>query len=292
MNYTLEWRPEQEQDEIAQEPFDIWRSLDGDVSALFTRTPSGFHVRFLGCGDYEIDVEARRVICTPVPDFPDDSSQNIFANQIVPLLWTYDGKPVLHGSAVVIDGAAFAFLGPSGRGKSTMAAAFAKAGFAFLTDDGLVLNREGDAFFAEPHLASIRLLPDSERAVMGTDTCPDDGSAGKVRVHAGPGVPYASDRARVGGIYLMREPDAVRGAAGVTVQPLSLAESIDALLQHSFLLDSKDKKRMRAHFETMGALAESCPMFGLDYPRDYSRLDDTIGTIAAHARDVVAQDER
>ena len=98
---------------------------------------------------------------------------------------------------------------------------------------------------------------------MGTDTYPDDGSAGKVRVHAGPRVPYASDRARVGGIYLMREPDAVRGAAGVTVQPLSLAESIDALLQHFFLLDSKDKKRMRAHFETMGALAENRPMFGL-----------------------------
>jgi energy-coupling factor transporter ATP-binding protein EcfA2 len=288
MTYTLEWRPEQEQDEIAEDPFDIWRSLDGDVSALFHRTPDGFHVRFLGCGDFEIDLESRKVICTPVPDYPEDSSENIFANQIVPLLWTYDGRPVLHGSAVVIDGDAFAFLGPSGRGKSTMAAAFARSGYAFLTDDGLVLYREGNTFFADPHLSSIRLLPDSELAVMGTDTLPDDGSAGKVRVHAGPMVPYASQRARLRGIYLMREPNSPE----MVFQPLSIAERVDALLQHSFLLDSKDKKRVRGHFEAMGALADGCPMFGLDYPRDYSRLDDTISAIAAHARHVVAQDER
>lgn len=288
MTYTLEWRPEQEQDEIAEAPFDIWRSLDGDVSALFHRTPGGFHVRFLGCGDFEIDLESRRVICTPIPDYPADSSENIFANQIVPLLWTYDGRPVLHGSAVVIDGNAFAFLGPSGRGKSTMAAAFARSGYAFLTDDGLVLHRDGNAFFADPHLSSIRLLPDSELAVMGTDTLPDDGSAGKVRVEAGPTVPYASQRARLRGIYLMREPN----SAEMVFQPLSIAERVAALLQHSFLLDSKDKQRVRDHFEAMGALADGCPMFGLDYPRDYSRLDDTISAIAAHARQVVAQDER
>lgn len=289
MTYTLEWRPEQEQDEIAEEPFDIWRSLDGDVSALFHRTPGGFHVRFLACGDFEIDLATRRVICTPVPDYPADSSENIFSNQILPLLWTYDGKPVLHGSAVVIDGRAFAFLGPSGRGKSTMAAAFARAGYAFLTDDGLVLHREDDTFFADPYLPSIRLLSDSERAVIGSDTLPDDGSMGKARIQAGPTVPYAAQRARLGGVYLMREP---AGVNDVMIDPLTVAEGVDALLQHSFLLDSKDRARVRAHFDAMGALAESCPIFGLDYPRDYAQFADTIRLIATHARQVAMQDER
>jgi hypothetical protein len=41
----------------------------------------------------------------------------------------------LHGSAVVIDGKAYAFVGESGAGKSTLAAAFVKRGYSLLTDD-------------------------------------------------------------------------------------------------------------------------------------------------------------
>jgi len=41
----------------------------------------------------------------------------------------------LHGSAVVIDGEAYAFVGESGAGKSTLAAAFLKRGYKLLSDD-------------------------------------------------------------------------------------------------------------------------------------------------------------
>ena len=109
MTYTLEWRPAQEQTALVEEPFDVWRSFDGDVSTMFHRTPTGFFVRFADCGDYTIDLAEKRVICTPVPDVPDDYCENIFSNQILPLLWTYDGTPVLHASGVVIDGGAFGF---------------------------------------------------------------------------------------------------------------------------------------------------------------------------------------
>ena len=41
----------------------------------------------------------------------------------------------LHGSAVVIGGKAYAFVGESGAGKSTLAAAFVKRGYPLLSDD-------------------------------------------------------------------------------------------------------------------------------------------------------------
>jgi|GEM_PF-108443 len=41
----------------------------------------------------------------------------------------------LHGSAVVIDGRAYAFLGDSGVGKSTLAAALVHRGYPFISDD-------------------------------------------------------------------------------------------------------------------------------------------------------------
>lgn len=41
----------------------------------------------------------------------------------------------LHGSAIVIDGKAYAFVGDSGAGKSTLASAFMKKGYELLSDD-------------------------------------------------------------------------------------------------------------------------------------------------------------
>jgi energy-coupling factor transporter ATP-binding protein EcfA2 len=50
------------------------------------------------------------------------------------------GMLVLHGSAVVREGAAVAFLGGSGSGKSTLAVAFAQRGQPLLTDDVCVIS--------------------------------------------------------------------------------------------------------------------------------------------------------
>ncbi|OOE14602.1 aldolase [Fictibacillus arsenicus] len=46
----------------------------------------------------------------------------------------------LHGSAVAIDGKAYAFVGDSGAGKSTIAAAFALKNFQLISDDVIAIN--------------------------------------------------------------------------------------------------------------------------------------------------------
>ncbi|MBB6730635.1 aldolase [Cohnella zeiphila] len=46
----------------------------------------------------------------------------------------------LHGSAVVINGQAYAFVGESGAGKSTLAATFLKRGYRLLTDDVIAVS--------------------------------------------------------------------------------------------------------------------------------------------------------
>lgn len=50
----------------------------------------------------------------------------------------------LHGSAVVVDGKAYAFVGDSGAGKSTLAAAFLRLGYPLLTDDVIAVTLTGD----------------------------------------------------------------------------------------------------------------------------------------------------
>ena len=46
----------------------------------------------------------------------------------------------LHGSAVAIDGKAYAFIGESGAGKSTLAAAFMNKGYELMTDDIVAIS--------------------------------------------------------------------------------------------------------------------------------------------------------
>lgn len=61
----------------------------------------------------------------------------------VPKLLILQGHPVLHASAVSINGRAIAFSGPSGAGKTTMARAFATAGAALLAEDFFVVRLDG-----------------------------------------------------------------------------------------------------------------------------------------------------
>ena len=46
----------------------------------------------------------------------------------------------LHGSAVAIDGKAYAIVGDSGAGKSTLASAFLNKGYQLLSDDVIAVS--------------------------------------------------------------------------------------------------------------------------------------------------------
>ena len=46
----------------------------------------------------------------------------------------------LHGSAIAIDGKAYAIVGDSGAGKSTLASAFLNQGYQLLSDDVIAVS--------------------------------------------------------------------------------------------------------------------------------------------------------
>lgn len=75
------------------------------------------------------------------------------------------GRFVLHASTVMIDGVAAAFSGPSGRGKSTLAAALARAGHPLIADDITVIETEGERPVVRPGFPRVKLWPDSADAL-------------------------------------------------------------------------------------------------------------------------------
>jgi hypothetical protein len=71
------------------------------------------------------------------------------------------GITCLHASAVAIAEHAIALLGTAGAGKSTTAAAFARLGYAVLSEDVVALEDSQSGFSVQPGYPHIRLWPTS-----------------------------------------------------------------------------------------------------------------------------------
>ena len=90
--------------------------------------------------------------------------RHLLLDQVMPLVLSRD-RLVLHASAVATPAGAAAFIGFTGAGKSTLAASLSAAGFPILSDDCLVIERDGRGFLARPFYPGARLWPDSVHAV-------------------------------------------------------------------------------------------------------------------------------
>jgi hypothetical protein len=113
------------------------------------------HFEFLVSGD------GKRVRWRKLKNVPDEVLLTYLVGQVLSFCLLTRGIEPLHATAVVVDGEAIAFLGSSGAGKSSLAAAFVQRGYSLLTDDVLVLQPEGDKLLAYPSLPRLKLMPET-----------------------------------------------------------------------------------------------------------------------------------
>ena len=261
--------------------YDRWTSPWGGLSALFFRRPEGFMIRFPDKADFVIDVAAAEVHCFPISDSQRKTANGLFENAIVPLLGNHAGGLYLHASAVVLPQArAIAFAGVSRRGKSTTAAAFARAGYPYLSEDVLRIERTGASYVASPSRPVIRLMDDSAVRLMGQvpGAIPGDD---KVEFATAGILPFATTPTPLAAFYLLGPGTAQTVEIAALPPHLALAE----LMQHAFVLDVEDKARLARQFTRIGDLCAVVPCFRLDFPRSYAHLPQVIDTILRHARD-------
>jgi hypothetical protein len=93
--------------------------------------------KFLIAGGREITIE-----CAPGAD--DDAVRLFLLGSAMGALLLQRGLLPLHGSAVGVNGGGVIFVGPSGHGKSTLAAALNHRGYPILADDVCVLDFDED----------------------------------------------------------------------------------------------------------------------------------------------------
>jgi hypothetical protein len=261
-------------------PFHRWTFPDGTLWALFHRQGDHYLLRFPGLADFEIGADGREVRAWRAPGASQPAVEHLFLNQAEPLALGRQGQFVLHASAVDLGGYAVAFLGASGRGKSTLAASFALAGARFLTDDGLRLRWEGADLIARPAHPSIRLWQDSQEALAATaDVAPALEYTAKARLLAGESLPHATQPLPVRAFYFLGDGQAGAPHIGA-VRPAAAAAE---LVRNSFVLDIEEREMLARHFDAIARIAALPRHFHLDYPRRYDALHAVRDAVTRHA---------
>lgn len=280
MNIALQTLSPSPQPPLADKPFHTWDLADGATWTAFHRRGRDYLLRFPDLADFHVAHDGRSVVACPVPDVSAGTLDHLYLNQVLPLALSRQGRLVLHASAVELGGFGVAFSGASGRGKSTLAASFATAGYRFLTDDGLQIEWHDGLCFATPSHPSIRLWQDSQEALNVHDAehaAPVDYTP-KARLLAGDHIAFCDQARPLRRVYFLGDGSAMT----LSITPVPPAEALMALVKASFLLDIEERQMLAWHFEEMVRLAALPIYFHLDYPRRYEDLPRVRDAIIDH----------
>ncbi|MHB8242951.1 MAG: hypothetical protein ACYDHN_13300 [Solirubrobacteraceae bacterium] len=123
---------------------------DGQVNFQIESHPdAGYLIAGPEYGAHLLSGDGRRLRCFP-EGRPDGGWQRLLVAQVLPFAALLQGLEVFHASAVVRDGEAVAFLGPSRSGKTSLAQALCDRGASFLADDVLALEILDGELLANP----------------------------------------------------------------------------------------------------------------------------------------------
>lgn len=277
---------ERPQAPIDEAPFQEWLAPDERPWTRFYRTGAGYLLRFPGFADFEISRDGHDVAGWAVAGVSDDTIDHLYRNQVLPLALSKRGRVVLHASAIETSGHAIAFVGPSGRGKSTLAVAFARDGIPCIADDGLVLDAEDGTLWTVPGHPSIRLWEDSQRALVehGAAKAPAVAFTPKERLLASDRIAFSCRRRRLAHLYLLGEPAADESLSAPVCEPVTPADALVELVRNSFLLETEARDDVARHFERLSAVVEQTPCHVLRYPRRFDALPVVTLAILEHAR--------
>jgi hypothetical protein len=232
---------------------------------------------------FEISAAGDRIRYRLPEGIPEVTLRHLLLDQVVPRALTLRGLLVFHASAVATPWGAVGFLGASGTGKSTLAAALASEGWHHLSDDSLVLEpRPGELNpVARASYRGIRLWPEGARR-LGTGAGAPVAHFNSKRLLGpadAPAVTFATGGAPLARLYVLAAPEDSDGA--VHVAPLGPREALITLVRHSFRLGLLEPPLIERDLDRLSRAIPTRLCRTLHYPREHARLDEVRRALTA-----------
>lgn len=260
-----------------------WDTADGRTVRIAAITSAGYLLRFPGNADFLIsqDCSEIRYRCQQADGGP--GFRHALLDQVIPRVLAQAGRLIIHCSAVATPSGALSLVGASGRGKSTLAAAFHAQGTPLLADDSLLLTAESAGVFGTPAYPGVRLWPEvanrlndsiASQAPLGYVAdklrCELDGM-GRSETLAGP-LPIRA-------ILSLRRWRPQDRNARVRLSRLPSAVAATELMENAFLFDIGDRAHLSQMLRQAARVAASVPVFLARYPSDLGRLPEVCAQI-------------
>lgn len=258
--------------------FEVYRSSAG----LDWHFPSIGRLRVQDGSTIEIDLAASTDEAT---------RQRVVAGPGVYSALAQRDRPVLHASAVVVDGVAVAFAGASGHGKSTAAAACYAAGHDVLADDVVAVDPTEPPAAASssddarpvvaPAYPQLRLDCDGVTA-LSLESKATERRGGECAVDVSDR--FRTDLAPLAAVYVLDDGDGPARS-----EQLPAHRSLFELLRTSYLLapENEDAATLTGHQQRCADLVGATDVRRLVRPRSLDRLDELVDVVE---EDVAADD--
>ena len=234
---------------------------------------------------FDVDGQGRRIMVYAPSAQAFDELVPALLGPMMGVILRLRGIACLHASAIVIDGVGIGLVGASGAGKSTTAAAFARLGYAVLTDDVLALTDCIDHFLVRPAYPRVRLWPQSAAGLFGSaDALPRMMPSWDKRFLSlqQPGYQFQSESLRLAALYFL----APRGESShvSAIEAVNPAEALMTLVSDSFATNFQDKPRRAAEFDLLSRLVATIPLRSISAPDNLARIDDLCSAIVQDVR--------
>jgi hypothetical protein len=234
----------------------------------FARTDVGYLLRFPDLADFEVSRAADRIRCRPLPRLARSTLRHLLLDQVLPVTLSQRGHLVLHASAVHVPRfGAIAFAGPTGCGKSTLAASLSLRGCPTVTDDCLVITGDRGARAILPGYAGVRLWRTTARA-LGFDRGSSVAHYSSKRRLDADAVPFRSQPSLLKGVFVLGRR-APKGKA-TQVHALDPRDRLMSLAPYAYLMDVGDRHQLARMFRDLSCLVAEVPVRRLrlrDAPR-------------------------
>ena len=229
---------------------------------------------FSGVGRYLV-LEGRHIVVAPEPGVDAAVVRHLLLGPVLAHLLWQRGVFTLHASVVGLHGRHLGFMGVSGEGKSTLAAALEAAGHTLVCDDVAALREREERLVVLPAFPRIRLYPD---AVVGLGTNPTD----LPLVHplidkrSKGARTFASEPVPLDRLYVLTSGD------DFAMEPLAAREALMQVLHHTYYAHQyAPLYGFKKHLEEAARVVERIPVLRLVRPKDLARLDELVGFLEA-----------
>jgi HPr Serine kinase C-terminal domain len=191
------------------------------------------------------------------------------------------GTTPLHGSAIDIADGCVAFVGESGAGKSTMAAALASRGHQVISDDLCVLEASEQGVRVWPGLNRLRLWEDA-LAALDYDQPGIERELRGLNKYLVPTQPIRNPRTprRLQRVYQLA---AATDGDPTTITRLQGAASLEVLMQNVYRVAMAERMGRKANlFVTCAVAAREVPVYRVSRPLGFRILPDVLNVLEEH----------